>query len=70
MYRDFGENISIGKHVIVELDKVAADKTVVRFQFHQLEQGDAVVVALRDAADRMEKELAVWRQAQAEGKWL
>jgi hypothetical protein len=68
MYRDFGENITF-KHVEAVAENIS-DKAIVRLSFTTVEQGEAVVKTLRDAADRMEKELAAWRQAEAEGKWL
>jgi hypothetical protein len=70
MYRDFGENIFIRKHVIVELERHGPDEVVVRFQFNRLDQGRHVAEQLREAADRMDKELTLWEQAQQDGKWL
>lgn len=70
MYRDFGENIIFKNYVIVEVEKLDAARTVLTFQFHNIAQGEALVATLREAADRMERELREWREAQEDGKWL
>jgi len=69
MYRDFGENIQFPRGVAAEVEN-RADDAIVRLCFTTLEQGEACVQTLREAADRMEKELTLWRKAQSEGKWL
>jgi hypothetical protein len=56
MYHDFGENFWLPGGAEPELDK-SGDRWVVRLQFHELQTGWAVIAALRNQLDTMEKGL-------------